>query len=273
MRMTHRNVVRVGALALGALFALTGCNPETPMEPVAQTGTTPSAAASSGAPSPSPSASPSASPSPSPSPSKTTPAAPIVCPQGPHQLEVETALAAIGTYGAIVVDGKQSDTDCATIKAFQRRMGIQPVNGRAGDTTSNVAKRIAATDINACHAGTATMACVDLTHQTFFVMKGGKVVLGPTVTRTGKPGFRTVAGMWSVGDRSLKHWSTPYKVWLPYWQNFYNGQGLHETTTYIHDMSIGSHGCVNLLHNDAKAAYNLLTYGSKVHVYGRRPGT
>jgi lipoprotein-anchoring transpeptidase ErfK/SrfK len=51
------------------------------------------------------------------------------------------------------------------------------------------------------------------------------------------------------------------------------GQGLHETTTYIHDMWRGSHGCVNLLHEDAKAAFDLLHSGSTVYVYGRRPGT
>jgi lipoprotein-anchoring transpeptidase ErfK/SrfK len=65
----------------------------------------------------------------------------------------------------------------------------------------------------------------------------------------------------------------PFKVWLPYWQNFYLGDGLHETTTYIHNMPIGSHGCVNLLHEDALAAYSLLGVGSIVHLYGRRPGT
>jgi lipoprotein-anchoring transpeptidase ErfK/SrfK len=62
-------------------------------------------------------------------------------------------------------------------------------------------------------------------------------------------------------------------VVLPYWQNFHGGQGLHETTTYIHHMWRGSHGCVNLLTEDARIAYELLNTGSTVYVFGRRPGT
>ena len=58
-----------------------------------------------------------------------------------------------------------------------------------------------------------------------------------------------------------------------YWQQFYNGDGFHQTTTYIHDMGIGSHGCVNLLPVDARKYYSTLKYGTKVHLYGRRPGT
>jgi lipoprotein-anchoring transpeptidase ErfK/SrfK len=195
------------------------------------------------------------------------------CPQGAKQKEVETALAAVHTYGAIQVDGKQTLANCETIKRFQRRMGISPVNGNAAGTTADVAARIAATDTAACSAGTETMACVDLTHQTFYIMKGGAVALGPTVTRTGMNGFATPAGTFRINGRSTRNWSTPYQVWLPYWQNFYNGDGLHETTTYIHNKSLGSHGCVNLLHSDAVSAYALLTQGSQVRLYGHRPGT
>jgi lipoprotein-anchoring transpeptidase ErfK/SrfK len=201
------------------------------------------------------------------------PTASPTCALGAKQKEVETALAAIQTYGAITVDGQQSLADCETIKRFQRRMGISPVDGKAAGTTADVAARIAATDTTACGAGTQTMACVDLTQQTFYIMKGGAVVLGPTVTRTGMKGFATPAGTFRINDRSTRHWSTPYRVWLPYWQHFYDGDGLHETTTYIHNKSLGSHGCVNLLHADAVSAYSLLTSGSQVRLYGHRPGT
>ena len=50
------------------------------------------------------------------------------------------------------------------------------------------------------------------------------------------------------------------------------GQGLHETTTYIHD-SFGSHGCVNLLHEDAVALFDMLDVGDVMHIFGNRPGT
>jgi lipoprotein-anchoring transpeptidase ErfK/SrfK len=117
-------------------------------------------------------------------------------------------------------------------------------------------------------------ACVNLTQQTTWVVKAdGTVIWGPTVVRTGFKGYATKAGKYKTNEKNLKEWSIPYKVWLPYWQHFTAGQGFHETTTYLHNMGNGSHGCVNLLKSDAKELYNLLPYGSTVHTFGRRSGT
>jgi lipoprotein-anchoring transpeptidase ErfK/SrfK len=271
--MTKRYAVALGAVLIGALAA---CQPAAPqaagdpsLAPVAEA--TSASSPSQAAPSPStkPSIKPSTKPSTQPSKQPTASS----CPQGPHQKDVETALAKLGSWGPVTVDGVQSAADCAAIKKFQKRYGISPANGRAGDTTSSVAKRLAATDTAACGAGTALVACVDLTHQTTYLMKGGKLIWGPTVTRTGMSGFATPSGWFTIFDRADRHWSTPYEVWLPYWQQFYNGDGFHQTTTYIHNMGIGSHGCVNLLPQDATKYYSTLKYGSKVHLYGRRPGT
>ncbi|GAB3500906.1 hypothetical protein GCM10027575_01340 [Phytohabitans suffuscus] len=195
------------------------------------------------------------------------------CPQGESQRAVEVALAKLGTFGTVTVDGKQSDADCVAIKKFQQRYGISPAAGRAGPTTADVAQRLAATDTSRCRTGSGTTFCVDLTHQTTWAMRGGKVVIKPTVTRTGMPGYATPTGAYSVQNKALKEWSNPYEVWLPYWQRFNGGIGFHETTTYIHTKSIGSHGCVNLLPSDARAFYDLGKVGSRVYVFGRRPGT
>jgi lipoprotein-anchoring transpeptidase ErfK/SrfK len=263
----------IAALALTSALSLTACG---------QLGATNPRLQSIGATGPQPSPSvvvTSQAPAPTTTPPAQTSATPP-CPPGPYQLQIEQALAKIGNYGPITVDGKQSAQDCA---AFQKRMGIgefhgQPVgteqpNGTPGPTTRDVAERIAATDPSQCPYSDAPEACVDLTHQTFYMVAGGVVILGPTVTRTGKPGFSTWPGTHHVIERDLHGWSAPYHVVLPYWQHFWMGQGLHETTTYIHNMAIGSHGCVNLLHQDAAAAFDLLHLGSIVYVYGRRPGT
>lgn len=218
----------------------------------------------------------------------TTPAPPVdpgppPCPPGDFQLEIEQALATIGNYGPVTVDGVQSAQDCATIATFQKRMGIGEWRGRRagteapdgtpGPTTKDVAQRIAATDTSQCPRSDEPQACVDLTNQTFYIVSNGTVVLGPTVTRTGFRGYSTWPGTHRIMDRNVRGWSVPYQVVLPYWQHFRLGQGLHETTTYLHDMWRGSHGCVNLLHEDAKTAYDLLRSGATVYIYGRRPGT
>ncbi|WP_435204243.1 L,D-transpeptidase family protein [Micromonospora sp. bgisy143] len=212
-------------------------------------------------------------PKPTPTGSKPKPTTAGGCPQGQHQRAVETYLARLGGFGAVTVDGRQSAADCAAIKKFQKRYGIRPVEGRAGPTTLDVAQRLATTDTSRCKAGTGTTFCVDLTRQTVWAMRGGKVIMPPTVTRTGMSGYRTPAGTYTVNFRNPKEWSDPYEVWLPYWQHFTQGMGFHETTTYLHDKSIGSHGCVNLLHADAVRMWELGKVGTRVVLVGRRPGT
>ncbi|MFI2709159.1 L,D-transpeptidase family protein [Micromonospora sp. NPDC018662] len=217
---------------------------------------------------PKPSRSPSATASPKPTskPSRST-----GCPQGEHQRAVERYLSRLGGFGTLTVDGAQSAADCVAIKKFQTRYGISPASGRAGPTTYDVAKRLADTDVSRCRAGARLTFCVDLTRQTVWAMRGGTVVLGPTVTRTGMSGYATPAGTYSVGGRNLREWSNPYEVWLPYWQQFNGGIGFHETTTYLHNGAIGSHGCVNLLHRDAVRLWELGSIGTRVVVFGRRP--
>lgn len=210
---------------------------------------------------------------PTPKPTRTSPKLPAGCPQGERQREVETYLARLGGFGTVTVDGRQSAADCAAIKKFQRRYDIRPAQGRAGRTTADVAKRLASTNTGKCKTGSGTTFCVDLTLQTVWAMRGGKVVMAPTVTRTGMSGYATPAGTYKINFRNTKEWSNPYEVWLPYWQRFVGGIGFHETTTYLHEMSIGSHGCVNLLPSDARRMWELGKVGTRVHVIGRRPGT
>jgi lipoprotein-anchoring transpeptidase ErfK/SrfK len=203
-----------------------------------------------------------------------TRAAAASCSTGKYQKQVEGYLKKLGGFGAVKVDGKQSAADCRAIKKFQSRYGIKPAAGLAGPTTYGVAKRLANTRTSSCRAKrTGTTFCVDLTHQTTWVMRNGKVYRKPTVTRTGMKGHRSPTGAFTINKRTSKEWSNPYKVWMPYWQRFVGGVGFHQTTTYLHDAWRGSHGCINLLPSDAKAYYGTGRIGMRVKVFGRRPGT
>ena len=203
-----------------------------------------------------------------------TRAAAASCATGKYQKQVEGYLKRLGGFGTVKVDGKQSTTDCKAIKKFQSRYGIKPAAGTAGPTTYGVASRLANTKTSSCKASRSkTTICVDLTHQTVFVMKKGKVYYKPTVVRTGMKGYRTPTGTYRINKRTKKEWSNPYKVWMPYWQRFVGGVGLHQTTTYLHDSWRGSHGCVNLLSYDAQKLYGVGKIGMTVKVFGRRPGT
>ena len=203
-----------------------------------------------------------------------TRAAAASCSTGKYQKQVEGYLKKLGGFGSVTVDGRQSAADCAAIKKFQSRYGIKPVAGLAGPTTYSVSKRLASTKTSSCKArSSGTTICVDLTQQTVYVMKNGKVSVKPTVTRTGMRGHRTPTGTFKINKRTKKEWSNPYKVWMPYWQRFVGGVGLHQTTTYLHDGWRGSHGCINLLQADAQQLYGIGKIGMTVKVYGRRSGT
>jgi lipoprotein-anchoring transpeptidase ErfK/SrfK len=196
------------------------------------------------------------------------------CQTGKYQKAVEGYLKKLGGFGAVSVDGRNSAADCAAIKKFQQRYVIRPASGLAGPTTFDVAKRLATTNTGACKAKkTGTTFCVDLTHQTVWVMKNGKVLVKPTVTRTGMKGHRTPTGTFRISQHATREYSEKYQVWLPSWQRFSGGNGLHETTTYLHDMWRGSHGCVNLLKADAKQMFGIGKVGMTVKVFGNRPGT
>jgi peptidoglycan hydrolase-like protein with peptidoglycan-binding domain len=223
--------------------------------------------------SPSPEAPPPSSSAPSPT-SSPKPA----CKEGKNQLEVEQILAALGGYGKIQVDGKQSDADCAAVKKFQTRFGLRPVDGVPGGGTLNVAKRLQASDPSRCNAGSELTACIDLTNQTTYLMRDGKVIYGPTVTRTGYDhpdgkGAPTPSGSYKIIERQRSNYTDSFGVYLHYWQRIMGNNGFHETTSYIHDMSAGSHGCVNLLKADAVYYWNNIKVGTPVKVFGRRPGT
>lgn len=271
--------VAAAVLSGGAAYAVAGPGRDTPGRVTFYETPTapPSTATASPSSAPPSSAPPSSTAAPAVATSSSKPAA--SCPVGEKQREVEVSLAAIGKYGPVVVDGQQTPADCATIVAFQKRFGISPSNGRAGPTTADVARRIAASLTPAekakCQpAASGLTACINLTQQTTWVVRSdGSVAWGPTVVRTGYKGYATKVGRFKINERNIKEWSIPYKVWLPYWQHFTAGQGFHETTTYLHNMGNGSHGCVNLLRSDAKELWNLLPYNATVHTFGRRAGT
>jgi hypothetical protein len=274
--------VLLGLLAVTLSAGVMGCEPKDPKPgfvaapsdlpvPTPAQEPTPTTGTPSTAPKPAPTSSPSGRPTTRPKP--TTSPKPVDCQQGDQQLVVERALIKLGGYGHVTADGKQSAADCAAIKKFQHRFDIRPANGRAGPMTGGVAQRLAASNPASCGAGSGLTACVDLTHQTVWIMNGGKLVYGPTVTRTGMKGYATPSGTYSIYDRQTKNWSEEWKVWLPYWQRIVDGMGFHQTTTYIHNSAIGSHGCVNLLPVDAVKFWNTLSSGTTVKMFGRRPGT
>ncbi|CAL9304146.1 hypothetical protein SUDANB25_03758 [Streptomyces sp. SudanB25_2051] len=192
---------------------------------------------------------------------------------GPYQKQVEKFLGR-------PVDGKQSTADCKAIRSFQQAHGITPAAGYAGPLTwrtmDTILKQRAAgknpNKAGACPVNKGRIACVDLTRQLSWIQDGRKLVYGPVPVRTGRDGAETRTGAKKIYHRSLNHWSTIYKVWMPHSQFFDGGQAFHATNKSMYNPP-GSGGCVNMRPNDAKAYWNMLRNGDDVFVYGRKPGT
>ena len=193
---------------------------------------------------------------------------------GPGQLAVEKYLAAHTGFGPVTVDGKQSAQDCAAIKKFQARYGVLPLAGYAGPVSGSVATRLSSVATAKCSVKGLTV-CVDLTSQTMWVVSGGETVLGPVPIRTGRAGKATPPGFYSIHDKKKWTTSSEFKdVPLPYWERFNGGMGFHQTPSYLYDQnSPGSHGCINLLRRDAIALFGLTHTGTRVHIFGVKPGT
>ncbi|MEU1941981.1 L,D-transpeptidase [Streptomyces sp. NPDC020125] len=192
---------------------------------------------------------------------------------GPYQRQAERFLGR-------PVDGRQSRADCLAIQKFQVNHGISPTIGYAGPITWGVmslinTQKAAGHDPNAakkCPTNKGRIACVDLTRQLSWIQDGSRLVYGPVPVRSGRNGFETRTGLKKIYWRDVNHWSTLYKVAMPYSQFFDGGQAFHSIAGSVWSPP-GSHGCVNMRTGEAKKYWSLLKNGDDVYVYGRKPGT
>ncbi|MER7171303.1 L,D-transpeptidase family protein [Streptomyces mesophilus] len=188
---------------------------------------------------------------------------------GPYQKELERRLK------LRPVDGRQSAADCQAVQKFQLRHGIAPPLGYAGPHTWGTAQLLHAKK-HPNPGGTCPVragrgvACVDLSRQLMWVQRGKQIVFGPAAIRSGKPGYRTRTGTFSVYLRSAEHTSTLYNAPMPYAQFFSGGQAFHGRYRTIY-YEPGSHGCVNLGYRDAERLWKVLRTGDAVFVFGRKP--
>jgi len=192
---------------------------------------------------------------------------------GPGQREVEAYLATRkGQYGPVKQDGKQSATDCTAIAAFQKWAQIPSQTGYADATTGFLARQLSSIRFDQCGApGDQTTVCVDLSNQMLWVVRSGRVILGPTPARSGRQGLETPTGRFAITQKKVKTVSSEYGTPLPYWERFVDDIGFHAADTPMYAPIGGSFGCINLLARDAKALYELTKIGTRVNVFGQKP--
>lgn len=110
-------------------------------------------------------------------------------------------------------------------------------------------------------------ACVDLTHNTTWIQEGGRIIYGPVPMLSGRAGYRTDPGTFSVYWKDIDHHSSIFdNAPMPYAIFFDGGTAFHAGS-----LSIQSHGCIHLSYSAASYYWNALDYGDTVQVFGHSP--
>lgn len=105
-------------------------------------------------------------------------------------------------------------------------------------------------------------ACVDLIAKVAWLMRDGHVYYGPVAVNTGKPGYRTPPGDFTVKWKNKDHWSQAYDAPMPYAVFFTNdGIAFHQG-----DVRRQSHGCVRMWRPAAQKFFYELQVGELVQV-------
>lgn len=112
-----------------------------------------------------------------------------------------------------------------------------------------------------CHAS-GLAACVDLSAQQAWLVSGGKVIYGPVPITSGRPGYRTPAGVFHVLWKDIDHRSTQFdNAPMPYSVFFYSGDAFHAGS-----LRVPSHGCIHLSWAAAKKFFATLQVGDVVQI-------
>ncbi|MGH3872673.1 MAG: L,D-transpeptidase family protein [Pseudonocardiaceae bacterium] len=113
--------------------------------------------------------------------------------------------------------------------------------------------------------GPAAAACINLRTQQAWLMKNGRITYGPTPITSGKPGYRTPAGTFTVLWKDLHHRSQAYdNAPMPYSVFFtHSGIAFHQGS-----LRVPSHGCVHLGSGAAATFFTKLSVGQVVQVVG-----
>lgn len=132
-------------------------------------------------------------------------------------------------------------------------------------TTGAVRLEVRAPATNPCSP--SARACVDLTNDRAWIQSGGQIVYGPVPITSGRPGYRTNAGIFSVYWKHIDHKSSIFNdAPMPYSIFFDGGIAFHEGSVYV-----WSHGCIHLSWEAARYFWDALDYGDQVHVFGYAP--
>jgi lipoprotein-anchoring transpeptidase ErfK/SrfK len=105
-------------------------------------------------------------------------------------------------------------------------------------------------------------ACIQLSTNQSWVVRGDKIVYGPAAITHGRKGFETPLGNFPVLRKVKNEWSRPYNAPMP-WSTYFTESGIafHEGS-----LTVPSHGCIHLDPAAAQYYFQNLAIGDTVQV-------
>lgn len=105
-------------------------------------------------------------------------------------------------------------------------------------------------------------ACIQLSTNQSWVVRGDKVVYGPVPITHGRKGYETPLGNFPVLRKVKNEWSRPYNAPMP-WSTYFTESGIafHEGS-----LTDPSHGCIHLDPKAAQYYFTNLSIGETVQV-------
>ena len=146
--------------------------------------------------------------------------------------------------------------------AFQKWVDL-PRDGDAGPLT--LAALAKAERPRPITTGGGPRVEVLLDRQLALVIKDGTVLRAIHVS-SGKPGYDTPTGSYTITRKYDRDWSVPYKVWLPWASYFVGGYAFHEYPDV--PTTAASHGCVRTPRYDIQWLFAQTPVGTPVTVIG-----
>ena len=173
---------------------------------------------------------------------------------------VQQKLVELGFLARSGVDGRFGAQSRGAVIAFQKWEGLVR-DGIPGPVTQRALANASRPTPLTRRRGTRVEILLD--RQVLLLVRHGRVARVVHAS-TGRPGFATPPGKYSVFRKKRRALSIPYKVWLPYASYFVRGIAIHQSSNV--PVYPASHGCVRVTPYDAKWLYRRTPVGTRVVV-------
>ena len=190
---------------------------------------------------------------------RAAPSAAAVLRLGSHGAAVRALqrdLARLTYLPARAVDGAFGMRTWHAVAAFQGRSGLVR-DGVVGPKTRAALSHAS----RPIPWSTATGFEVHVGQQVLLIVAGERVQRAIHVS-TGRPGWPTPVGHFTIQWRSLMSWSVPFRVWMPLAQYFEDGYAMHEFSDV--PAYPASHGCVRVPSEEAQTVWQFGRIGMRL---------